>query len=95
MKKIIALSLFLCVILSSCSFNKSVNNDTGSNNIQERQATDVVGSEDEDVPEYYEFAFPVSLFTDLLKEQLDNITHRKSDNAMIFFIPFPPQNLFL
>lgn len=33
MKIIIALSLFLCVILSSCSFNKSVNNDTGSNNI--------------------------------------------------------------
>ena len=58
MKKIIALSLFLCVILSSCSFNKSVNNDTGSNNIQERQATDVVGSEDEDVPEFTNLSDP-------------------------------------
>ena len=48
MKKIIALLLLLCVVLSGCSFNKSVNNDTGSNNTQERQATDVVGSEDED-----------------------------------------------
>ena len=58
MKKIIALLLLLCVVLSGCSFNKSVNNDTGSNNTQERQATDVVGSEDEDVPEFTNLSDP-------------------------------------
>ena len=58
MKKIIALLLSLCIVLSGCSFHKSVYNNIESNNTQGNQTTDATVPEGEDAPEFTNLSDP-------------------------------------
>lgn len=57
MKKIIALLLSLCVVLSGCSFDKTVSNDTENNSIQVQTDTENV-TKGEEIPEFSNLSDP-------------------------------------
>lgn len=57
MKKIIGLLLSVCVVLSGCSFDKTVSNDTENNSIQVQADTENV-TKGEEIPEFSNLSDP-------------------------------------
>lgn len=57
MKKIIGLLLSVCVVLSGCSFDKTVSNDTENNSIQVQTDTENV-TKGEEIPEFSNLSDP-------------------------------------